>query len=192
MLHYVSSVGATRDRLKQPRASREEGDPDLARPPTCPFAGVNPSRAKRYPATPAKPGEFSNWSSRDLIMPNLATVASRGRQWILMPYFFGQLFTAAKSFEANPLIGSARTQCAGPTQDARCRGVQTSKGAPGKAVRIDIRRGPAGVRTRWICGPAQFSAEIRLRTAARSDKSAPLHIGGETVGRYHQQKDHSR
>ena len=113
MLHYVSSVGATRDRLKQPRASREEGDPDLARPPTCPFAGVNPSRAKRYPATPAKPGEFSNWSSRDLIMPNLATVASRGRQWILMPYFFGQLFTAAKSFEANPLIGSARLNARG-------------------------------------------------------------------------------
>jgi len=41
-------------------------------------------------------------------MPNFATFASRGRQAILMPYFFGQLFTAAKSFEANPLIGSAR------------------------------------------------------------------------------------
>jgi hypothetical protein len=43
----------------------------------------------------------------------LATVASRGRQWILMPYFFGQLFTAAKSFEANPLIGSARLNARG-------------------------------------------------------------------------------
>jgi hypothetical protein len=41
-------------------------------------------------------------------MRNLATIASRGRQWILTPYFFGQLFTAAKSFEANPLLGSAR------------------------------------------------------------------------------------
>jgi hypothetical protein len=46
-------------------------------------------------------------------MRNLATFASRGRQWILMPYFFGQLFTAAKSFEANPLIGSARLNARG-------------------------------------------------------------------------------
>jgi hypothetical protein len=30
-----------------------------------------------------------------------------------MPYFFGQLFTAAKSFEANPLIGSARLNALG-------------------------------------------------------------------------------
>jgi hypothetical protein len=30
-----------------------------------------------------------------------------------MPYFFGQLFSAAKSFEANPLIGSARLNARG-------------------------------------------------------------------------------
>ncbi len=46
-------------------------------------------------------------------MRNLAAFASRGRQWILMPYFFGQLFTAAKSFEPNPLIGSARLNARG-------------------------------------------------------------------------------
>ena len=46
-------------------------------------------------------------------MRNLAAFASRGRQWILMPYFFGRLFTAAKSFEANPLIGSAELNARG-------------------------------------------------------------------------------
>ena len=46
-------------------------------------------------------------------MRNFATFASRGLQCILFPYFFCKLFTAAKSFEANPLIGSARLNALG-------------------------------------------------------------------------------
>ena len=42
-----------------------------------------------------------------------ATFASRGMQLFLTPYFFSQLFSAAKSFEANPLIGSARLNALG-------------------------------------------------------------------------------
>ena len=125
-------------------------------------------------------------------MPSLASFVSRGRQWILMPYYFGQIFTAAKSFEANPVIGSARTQCSGPAQDAGGCGEQTRRGAPRKAGEIRFRRGPKGIRARWICGSAQFSAELRFRTVACSDKRAPLHIRGETVGRYNQQKVHRR
>lgn len=41
-------------------------------------------------------------------MSNLATLANSGRQWVLMPWYFGQLVTAAKSFEANPVLGSPR------------------------------------------------------------------------------------
>ena len=46
-------------------------------------------------------------------MGNVATAASRGLQWILAPYFFGKLFTASKSFEANPLMGSERLNALG-------------------------------------------------------------------------------
>ena len=46
-------------------------------------------------------------------MGNVATAAARGLQWILAPYFFGKLFTASKSFEANPLIGSERLNALG-------------------------------------------------------------------------------
>jgi hypothetical protein len=46
-------------------------------------------------------------------MQNSAALASRGLKWMLFPYYFGQLFTAAKSFEANPLIGSARLNALG-------------------------------------------------------------------------------
>jgi hypothetical protein len=50
--------------------------------------------------------------SENLIMRN-STFASRGMQLFLTPYFFSQLFSAAKSFEANPLIGSARLNALG-------------------------------------------------------------------------------
>jgi hypothetical protein len=46
-------------------------------------------------------------------MLNLTTFASGGLQCILFPYFFCKIFTAAKSFEANPLIGSARLNALG-------------------------------------------------------------------------------
>ncbi len=38
----------------------------------------------------------------------MSNLAAGGRQWVLMPWYLGQLLTAAKSFEANPLLGSPR------------------------------------------------------------------------------------
>ena len=38
----------------------------------------------------------------------MSNLAAGGRQWVLMPWYLGQLMTAAKSFEANPVLGSPR------------------------------------------------------------------------------------
>src|SRR4051794_37861617 len=46
-------------------------------------------------------------------MSNSAPLASRGLKWALLPLYFGPLFTGAKSFEANPLVGSARLNALG-------------------------------------------------------------------------------
>ena len=52
-------------------------------------------------------------ASTDLHLQSSASLAARGAKWALMPLYFGQLFTAAKSFESNPLIGSARLNALG-------------------------------------------------------------------------------
>src|SRR2546421_5231952 len=51
------------------------------------------------------------WPARIYAMSN--SIAARGRKWILAPFYLGQLVTAAKSFEANPFLGSARLNALG-------------------------------------------------------------------------------
>jgi hypothetical protein len=41
-------------------------------------------------------------------MANVGSFTTEIRKWALTPYYFARLFSAAKSFEANPLIGSVR------------------------------------------------------------------------------------
>ncbi len=52
-------------------------------------------------------------ASTDVPMQASPSLAARGAKWALMPLYFSQLFTAAKSFEANPLIGSAKLNALG-------------------------------------------------------------------------------